>query len=122
MSAMENTTFSSLLDLLSHEYLETLNSLLKDAPPQAAYSLGVVSCLAWKDGIKPDTELMKAAARCEDYRLADEIYVHWKRRAECKTRGYHRIPARLRTCIECGTQLSMKEVIENEKSKIRAIR
>lgn len=59
------------------EYLEILNDVLRDASAAGAYSVGIVSCLAWQANKEPDRELLQTAAKCQTPREALNAFYLW---------------------------------------------
>ncbi len=52
----------SIADKITPEYLEEVNRILASGvSPVLAYSLGVLSAMAWESGLAPDRALLAAA-------------------------------------------------------------
>lgn len=50
------------------QYFDLLNELLRNATPMGAYSVGLVSALAWQDGLDPNEAELRAALKCSTFK------------------------------------------------------
>jgi hypothetical protein len=56
-----------------------LEALGPEVTAVGTYSVGLVSGLAWRDGLDPDRILLRIASRASGPRNAIVAYEHWKR-------------------------------------------
>lgn len=62
-------------------YIESLNELLRGSvAPHQAYSMGVVSALAWNAGMEPDRLLLERGMGCLNAEEAQGAFARWAAR------------------------------------------
>jgi hypothetical protein len=64
--------------MVTQEYCDLVNELIPGTKPEQAYAVGAVSALAFRDGLQPDRELLRAALRAPTLSSIDVIYNEWK--------------------------------------------
>jgi len=62
------------IEALAEKSLPKINELLPNASTSGAYCLGVICCLAWRDGIEPPATLLDMAAKCPSPEQAVALY------------------------------------------------
>ena len=60
------------------EYLALVNEILPKATPMGAYAIGLITTLAWQNGLDPNRSVMEAAMACPDIASAIDVFETWR--------------------------------------------
>jgi hypothetical protein len=60
------------------DYLDLVNEILPKSTAMGAYAIGLITSLAWMQGLDPTRAVLEAAMDCQDIRSAVAVFEAWR--------------------------------------------